>query len=159
MPLEPTEPIVKDESAHLLRVVVDTNLIMTAILSSTGAAAKLIDWFTKEHDYFQLLLSSPIWREYQAVAKWLIPESRHQERERIFNILAAQADWIEPATTLDICPDPGDNRFLECAVAGYADYLVTKNIKHFPQKSYQGVQIVRIGQFLTVLEKLEQQQG
>jgi len=44
---------------------------------------------------------------------------------------------------------------LECAVEGKADYLVTKNIRHFPLKEYQGVNIVRIRKFLDVLERLE----
>lgn len=56
----------------LLRVVIDTNHIMSAILSERGASAKLIDWMTREEDYFQLLLSKPIWDEYVAVANWLI---------------------------------------------------------------------------------------
>ena len=116
----------------LLRVVIDTNLIMSAILSDRGAAAKLIDWFTRDEDYFQLLLSEPIWQEYMIVANWLIPNSRSEEKQRIFETLYHHADWIEPMQYLDVCADESDNRFLECAVDGHASYLVTKNIRHFP---------------------------
>jgi hypothetical protein len=80
----------------ILRVVIDTNLIMSAILSSRGASAKLIDWMTKEEDCFRLLISQPIWDEYSTVADWLIPESRQGEKERILHILRLQSDWIEP---------------------------------------------------------------
>ncbi len=38
---------------EILRVVIDTNHIMSAILSERGASAKLIDWMTKEEDYFK----------------------------------------------------------------------------------------------------------
>jgi predicted nucleic acid-binding protein len=62
--------------------------------------------------------------------------------------------WVEPDIQLHICPDPDDNRFLECAVAGHADYLVTKNIRHFPYKTYEQVKIVRIRAFLHVLESM-----
>jgi hypothetical protein len=41
------------------------------------------------------------------------------------------------------------------AVAGHADYLVTKNIRHFPYKMYEHVRIVRIRTFLNALEKEE----
>ena len=140
----------------ILRVVIDTNHIMSAILSGRGASAKLIDWMTKEEDAFRLLLSQPIWDEYRTVANWLIPAARHEEKERILHILRLQADWIEPTISLDVCSDKSDNRFLECAVDGKADYLVTKNIRHFPPKEYQGVKIVRIRTFLAVLEKREQ---
>ena len=142
----------------LLRVVIDTNHIMSAILSARGASAKLIDWMTKEEDYFRLLLSQPIWAEYSTVAGWLIPTERHDEKERILRILRLQAEWIEPTIHLDVCSDTSDNRFLECAVDGKADYFVTKNIRHFPPKVYQGVKIVRIRTFLAVLEKMERSQ-
>ena len=67
----------------MLRVVIDTNHIMSAILSARGASAKLIDWMTREEDYFQLLISQPIWDEYRAVADWLIPDARQLEKERV----------------------------------------------------------------------------
>ena len=53
--------------AKLLRVVINTNHIISAILSARGASAKLIDWLTDSVDYFTLLLSDPIWAEYCAV--------------------------------------------------------------------------------------------
>lgn len=139
---------------NILRVVIDTNHIMSAILSARGASAKLIDWMTREEDYFQLLLSEPIWDEYTTVADWLIPRARQWEKERIMHVLRHHSVWIESDIQLHVCADPSDNRFLECAVAGHADYLVTKNIRHFPQKTYEDVKIVRIRKFLSVLETI-----
>jgi uncharacterized protein len=136
-----------------LRVVIDTNHIMSAILSARGASAKLLDWMTREEDYFRLLMSQPIWDEYRTVANWLIPDTKQYEKERVLHILLTQSERIVPAVQLDVCPDLSDNRFLECAVAGRADYLVTKNIRHFPPKEYAGVKIVRIRAFLRVLEQ------
>jgi len=127
---------------------------MSAIISARGASSKLIDWMTREEDYFRLLISQPIWNEYRTVPDWLIPQSKQQEKERILSVLRLQAEWIEPAIQLSVCSDISDNRFLECAVAGNADYLVTKNIWHFPAEEYAGVKIVRISRFLEVLEKI-----
>jgi predicted nucleic acid-binding protein len=39
---------------------------------------------------------------------------------------------IAPATTVAVSPDETDNRFLECAEAAGADFLVTGNRRHFP---------------------------
>ena len=117
---------------EILRVVIDTNLIISAILNGKGAPAKLIDWMTREDDYFRLLISQPIWDEYTTVANWLIPDSKQLEKKRVMKTLRAQSDWIEPDFQLSVCSDVSDNRFLECAVAGNADYFVTKNIRHFP---------------------------
>ncbi|MDZ7341982.1 MAG: putative toxin-antitoxin system toxin component, PIN family [candidate division KSB1 bacterium] len=140
---------------NILRVVIDTNHIMSAILSSRGASAKLIDWMTREEEYFRLLISPPIWDEYTTVADWLIPSSKQNEKERIMDVLISQSDWIEPKIQLNVCADRSDNHFLECAVSGKADYLVTKNIRHFPPKEYANVKIVRIKEFLKALEKIE----
>jgi putative PIN family toxin of toxin-antitoxin system len=133
--------------------VVDTNHTISAILSTQGASAKLIDWLTREEYSFRLLMSQPIWNEYRTVADWLIPGESQHEKEGILNTLRMQSDWIEPKINLNICADASDNCFLECAVEGRADYLVTKNIRHFPAKEYRGVKIVRIRKFLSVLEK------
>lgn len=139
----------------ILRVVIDTNHIMSAILGSRGASAKLIDWMTKEDDYFTLLISEPIWKEYETVADWLIPNTRSNEKRRIPTILYGRSQFVSPGMRLYACSDESDNRFLECAVAGNADYLVTKNIRDFPPTVYQGVKIVRIAKFLKVLEDME----
>lgn len=141
----------------LLRVVIDTNHIMSAILSSKGASAKLIDWMTKDEDYFVLLISDPIWKEYCTVAEWLIPETRQSEKRRILHVLYSKAEKIEPEFKLNACSDESDNRFLECAVSGNADYLVTKNIRDFPPKKYQAVKIAKISNFLKVLEQNEEE--
>jgi putative PIN family toxin of toxin-antitoxin system len=139
---------------RIFRVVIDTNHIISAILSNRGASAKLIDWMTRDEDYFQLLLSETIWREYTTVAEWLVPPSRHIEKDRVMQTLRFQAEWIVPDISLDVCKDSNDNRFLECAVAGNADFLVTKNIRHFPYKIYENIKIVRIKKFLDTLEAL-----
>jgi putative PIN family toxin of toxin-antitoxin system len=137
-----------------LRVAIDTNHIIPAILSKRGASAKLIDWYLQE-DYFRLLVSRHIWKEYRTVADWLIPEPKLYEKERVLNILLLRAEWIAPTIQLNACSDLTDNCFLECAIEGRADYLVTKNIKHFPHKEYAGVKIVHIRKLLQVLEKME----
>ena len=145
-----------DPEQKNLRAVIDTNHVMSAILSSKGASSKLIDWLTKEEDYYRLLISQPILDEYQTVADWLIPASKQDEKKRILSTIRLQSEWIIPKTRIDVCSDKSDNRFLESAVDGNANYLVTKNIRHFPPKEYQGVKIVRIRKFLKVLEKAEQ---
>jgi len=141
---------------NIIRAVIDTNHIISSILSARGASAKLINWMTQDEEYFRVLMSEPIWQEYRTVADWLIPISKNQEKERILNILLQQAEWIEPDIKIQICPDFSDNRFLECAVAVKADFLVTKNVRHFPDREYLGVKIIKIKRFLEELERLQQ---
>jgi predicted nucleic acid-binding protein len=48
-------------------------------------------------------------------------------------------------------PDEPDNRFLECALAGRVDYLVTGNARDFPGPEYQGARIVNPAEFAGIL--------
>jgi predicted nucleic acid-binding protein len=57
------------------------------------------------------------------------------------------------ARTLTL-PDPGDEPFLEAAVASRADALVTGNRRHFPQKTCQGVRVESPGAFVQGLGAL-----
>jgi len=41
---------------------------------------------------------------------------------------------VHPPKTVTAATDDADNRFLECAEAGGAGFLVTGNTKHFPTK-------------------------
>ena len=56
---------------------------------------------------------------------------------------------VEPVNTIAISTHEADNRFLECADAAAADYLVTGNTRHFPQayKHYDSIRIAMQGVF------------
>ena len=57
-----------------------------------------------------------------------------------------------PLTELSVIRHEPDNRFLECALAVNAEFLVTVNTApgHFDRKQYQAVTVVRPGEFLRV---------
>jgi predicted nucleic acid-binding protein len=73
--------------------------------------------------------------------------------EAFLNGLTELAKVVPISEKLNVCKDSSDNIFLETATAGNAKYLVTKNIRHFPFKRYQEVEIVRVSKFLSRLEK------
>jgi len=59
-------------------------------------------------------------------------------RERSTGMLASlERCWtiLRPAVRMDSALDEDDNRFLECASAAGADYLVTGNLRHYPEHS------------------------
>jgi predicted nucleic acid-binding protein len=45
-------------------------------------------------------------------------------------------------------PDPGDSKFLQCAQAAQADFLVTGNKRHFPDSPYGPTYVVNAGELL-----------
>ena len=114
------------------RVVLDTNVIVTALRSRRGASAALLDRVGT--GAFDFCLSVALLLEYESAL--LRPESGIRlpvpVLEDILDYLAAvglhQEIHFLWRPTL---PDPADDHVLELAVAGGCDAIVTYNTKHF----------------------------
>ena len=59
----------------------------------------------------------------------------------------------------NLLPDPGDQPFLEVAVAGQAVCLVTGNHAHFPPKQSQGVKVPSPSEFLSFYRRPQKQKS
>ena len=59
---------------------------------------------------------------------------------------------VEPQEKIAIITvDPSDNKFLECAVAAKADFLITGNLRHFPSKAFRRINIAPPEEFLQIV--------
>ena len=138
----------------MIRVVIDTNIFISALLKPRGLPAEiLIAGLTGER--VRLCVSAEIYSEYEEVIRR--PRFQRSERE-IADALRAireQGHWVKPSQKVRVCSDPDDDVFLECAQAALAHFLVTGNLKHFPH-SWADVKIVTARQFLEALAKVQQ---
>lgn len=133
-----------------LRFVVDTNIFVSGLINEKGASAKVIDHFLAGH--FDLIVSPEIYDEYKYVLKNsnLIDQI---EATNFIVLLHETAIFCYTSNILDVCRDKSDNKFLEAAIEGSVDYLVTKNIKHFPDQEYQSIKIVKVSKALKAIEE------
>jgi len=138
-------------------VVLDTNVIVSSVLSPTGSPAEIIRrWEANE---FDLVTSHPLLAELEDVLTYQRVSKYFKEPEEKINALLRRlrtvAAVVVPQLTLDVVKqDPPDNRVLECAVAGGASYIVTGDRHLLDLKEYQGIVILNPAGFLAVL-KLE----
>ena len=75
-----------------------------------------------------------------------------QRIDLLLKLVADEATLVRPTIVLKISRDETDNRFYECAEAAGADYLVTGNIKHFPN-DHKTTKIVTARQMLELMTK------
>ncbi len=114
----------------MTRVVIDANVFVSAVLTTRGNAAQILDaWRTKQ---FELVVSSVIPEELARVLQYPRIAKRHglsEERiQEFLDELAHLALQTPGELTLDVIKgDPSDNRYLECAVEGAADVIVRWN--------------------------------
>ena len=140
-------------------VVLDTNVVISALLSPKGPPAEIINrWEAEELD---VVTSSPLIGElkrvltYPRVRKYL--KLSEEEIDTLLKRLSAAAVVVDPQPTLKVVEtDPTDNRVLECAIAGGASYIVTGDTHLLELKEYRQIVILEPAAFLTVL-KLEEQ--
>lgn len=131
----------------MIRVVVDTNIIVSALLQPLGPPAQV--FFMAINGSIQLCISGNVYAEYEEVIRR--PRLRRDEDviAGTLQTIREKALWVRPTQSIRACADPDDDIFLECAQAAQAAYLVTGNIKDFPA-SWLDTRIVTARRFLEI---------
>ena len=135
----------------MIKVVYDTNVIVSGLLRQEGIPAFLLDLATQ--GYIGLFLSEDILKEYEEVL--VRPKFGFSQRlvKGFLQKLRTKGNVIKSKTTVNIIEDPADNKFLECALSGKADYLVTGNTRHFPFGEFRGIKIVSPKEFWEIYKE------
>jgi len=116
----------------MIRAVLDTNILVSALLQPLGPPAKLF-LLALTGTGLELCISGEIYAEYEEVIRRPRLKRTQSEIENALRAVRENGFWVKTKTRVDVCPDPDDNIFLECAEAAQADYLVTGNLRHFPR--------------------------
>jgi putative PIN family toxin of toxin-antitoxin system len=108
----------------MLRIVVDTNLWIRALLGGPVTLPILEAWQSHK---FILVISEPLIAELNDV--WQRPRLRQridaQDAERLLEQLYFRGEMVEPTTVPPRCRDPKDHPVLATAIDGQADAIVT----------------------------------
>lgn len=138
-----------------MRVVLDANVYVSSLLTQSGNAKQIIDML--EDASFELIISEPILDEIRRVLSYphlvKVHKKNVQDIEEYVDLLRQNSILVDPQEKLDVSTDESDNRYIECAVEGEADVLVTGDKKHLlPIKDYRGVQIISPAIFLALIQ-------
>jgi len=129
-----------------VRVVADTNILVSALLFGGTSEQVFLAGLRGE---IQLLTSLSLLKEFEKVLKEKFKLNIHLVREIIGEVMDV-AEIVEVSSHIKATSYPdGDNRVLECAVDGKADFIVTGDTRHIlPLKEYGGIKILSPSEFL-----------
>ncbi len=135
-----------------MRVVLDTNILLSALINRHGIPAQLIEaWRERRYD---LLTSTEQLLELGGVARRPVLRARiiPSTVGRLIRDLRKLAEVLTRLPEVDRSADPADNFLLAMVEAGAADYLVSGDRRGVLDLGTHGVtQIIKAREFLTVL--------
>lgn len=148
-----------------MTAVIDTSVMVTAMMSPTGASSAILDIFLEDRP-FLWVISPYLYDEYLRKAAEKMLEIQRREKKRggdieaigefidtVLHYIAKNAAWMEvddvrPGVTADATDDPIGTLALESGV----EYLVTLDGDFDPMKEAgYNLKIIRPGEFLRLL--------
>jgi putative PIN family toxin of toxin-antitoxin system len=138
-----------------VRVVLDTNVIVSSFLSAVGNPARIVA--ALEQERFEIVVSEALLAEYGQALSYPRVAHRHgmtpieiAEVVDGFRIAAILVPLTDIPTV--IRDDPDDDMVLATARAGEASYIVTGDAELQQLGEYEGIQILNPAVFLALLE-------
>jgi putative PIN family toxin of toxin-antitoxin system len=145
----------------VIKVVIDTNIWISALLNPFGYPARIKKSFEK--GAFQVVVSEPILEELADVLHRPRIREKYdvapEDIEEILTLIEERSEHVLLSGDIEICRDKDDNLIIETAVKGKAVYLVTrdddvkfdKEVSNFLSK--YGISVTSVAKFLKLIEK------
>jgi len=134
-----------------MKVVIDTNVIVAALLNPFGACGSIVRMLLSNE--ISLCFDARILSEYETVLKRPKFDFKEEDINTFIEFLKHSGLTISSNPLPFSLPDPDDEPFLEAAVSAKVQYLVTGNRKHFPMDNYQNVNILSPSEFIDSLKQ------
>lgn len=133
-----------------LAVVFDTNVLVSALGFGGTPFDALLRAVAAED--IELIASEGPLDELDRVMRYDRLPFTDADRERYLAILSREAEFVVPETSVDVIDrDPDDNAFLECAIAGDAEYLVSGDDHLQDLGSFRETDVVSPAEFVEQL--------
>ncbi|MCZ7362372.1 MAG: putative toxin-antitoxin system toxin component, PIN family [Candidatus Methanoperedens sp.] len=124
----------------MLKIVFDTNVFVSALMSKGGNPALLLDRVRRSYTLF---ISKDILGELKDVISRDKFDYTETEVNTFVEAIISFADVVNPEIKIDaIKADPDDNKILECAVTSGASYIVSGDKHLLELKEYRKIKII-----------------
>jgi putative PIN family toxin of toxin-antitoxin system len=133
----------------VIRAVIDTNVLVSAMISPSGNEALLL--LAVKQGLVRPCFSPALLEEYSEVLARPKFAFSPDEITALIDLFQRQSDRVHPAPLSGISPDPKDDKFMACALAARADFVVTGNKRDFPEDQLGATQVVSAGELLNLI--------
>ncbi len=135
-----------------MRIIIDCNVLIAAGLKK-GTCYEVLKKILQDHEIF---CSEAILWEYAHTIKRAKFKSNFKVLKDLLVELTEIAEFVVPINKKINLPDKDDEIYIQAAFAAKADFLITGNRKHFPEKNYGKTKVVSPKEFLELVNKKAQ---
>ena len=129
-----------------MRIIVDTNVLMSAILFG-GTPARILQAWREAR--VVLVMSPEIIDEYVRVGERLSARYPGVDVQRALALIVQNAEVVRSSPLpMAVCEDPDDDKFLACAVASSVEVIVSGDKKLRAVTGYSEIRVVTPRQFV-----------
>ena len=129
-----------------MNVVLDTNVIVSGLLTPLGSSGQIVRMvFSGE---LTLMLDARILSEHREVLQRPKFRFNAENVETLLEFLIHYGRFVSGSPLENRLPDPDDEPFLEIAMAGNAEALITGNSSHYPIASREGINLFSPSEFI-----------
>ena len=138
----------------MTRSVIDTNILIRALIRPQGTVGPIIVRF--EERKFTLIYSEILLAELDETLRLPRIMKKHNLTDQTITayivLLKKYGDKVEPTRTINVCRDLDDNRVVEAAVEGKADFVVTGDDDLLILKQFENIRFIQPKEFLEILD-------
>jgi len=134
-----------------LRLVIDTNILISGLMSVNSLPQQVFDYATSQ----AILL---MFDEVQSEIENVISRPKLQKyitlerRTKFLSELSQQVERVTINQQIRACRDPKDDKFLDLAVCGEANYIITGDTDLLDLHPFQNISIIKAANFLTAVK-------
>ena len=134
-----------------MRVVADTNIIVSAIFFKGKPRKFLQEWFSNK---FEVICSEEIYYEYIATIEKIAEKYKEEIKNEILPVLHDKLIFVKNRFNNKYSRDPDDDKFINCARSADAYYIVSGDKDLLVLEKIDKIKIVTVSEFLQILEKI-----
>jgi len=135
------------------RIVIDTNVFLSALKSKRGASYKLL--FETSREKYEQCISPALIFEYESVAKRENLKINFEQIDDVIDMICLRSKKCEIYFLWrPFLKDPKDDFILELAIESKSDFIITYNIKDFEGVTQFGINVITPKEFLEIIGEI-----
>jgi putative PIN family toxin of toxin-antitoxin system len=138
-----------------MRVVIDTGVLVSALIQKHGTPGRVLKYLRDGN--FSIIYSKPLQLELvEVLNRPIFRQKYHIQPSDIMALIRLthlRGELVIPQQTIDACRDPKDYKFLEAALTGQAEVIVSGDEDLLGLNPFRGISIITPAEFVRLFEK------